>query len=255
MNIALEYIRYLAKAKGRHGIHSPYVYGIQDKCLTYKLPGDVLKQREQFFFSLNNDNSYIQVSDHGVGSKKLSEKRQIKAILNHSSSKGKYADFLYRISSYFKPQNILEFGTSLGVGSLHLQLGNPNAQLITVEGCEQTSQTARKHLNGIGLYSVQFIHSTFMAYLRSDNIPCFDLIYIDGHHDGEALKEYVKRLLPYSHADTLFILDDIRWSKSMLDAWKFLASSSDFNLSLDYFRMGILVRRPQQAKEHFVLRY
>ena len=255
MNIALEYISHLMKAKRRHGIHSPFVYDIQDVCLKRHIPKEVIKQRDQLFHALASDQTVIQVSDFGAGSKKLSNNRKIKDIFRHSSSHGKYADLLFRLGAYFKPKNILEFGTSLGVGSFHLHFGNPYANITTVEGCAQTSNTARKHLKEIGIQNVQFIHSTFMDYLQYDNIPCFDLIYIDGHHDGEALKEYVNRLLPHSHADTLFILDDIRWSKSMLEAWEFLYSSSDFNLSLDYFRMGILVRRPQQAKEHFLLRY
>jgi predicted O-methyltransferase YrrM len=243
------------KAKRRHGIHSPFVYDIQDVCLKRHIPKEVIKQRDQLFHALASDQTVIQVSDFGAGSKKLSNNRKIKDIFRHSSSHGKYADLLFQFTSYFKPANILEFGTSLGVGSFHLKTGYPNARVITVEGCEHTSKAARKHLNKIGIDDIQFIHSTFNRYIESDNIPCFDLIYIDGHHDGEALKEYVNRLLPHSHADTLFILDDIRWSKSMLEAWEFLYSSSDFNLSLDYFRMGILVRRPQQAKEHFLLRY
>ncbi|MDA9206991.1 class I SAM-dependent methyltransferase, partial [Crocinitomicaceae bacterium] len=57
-----------------------------------------------------------------------------------------------------------------------------------------------------------------------------------------------------THDQTIFILDDIRWSKSMLDSWNNLIKSDAFNLSMDFFRMGVLIKRPQQVKEHFILK-
>ena len=82
----------------------------------------------------------------------------------------------------------------------------------------------------------------------------FDLVFIDGHHDGKALIKYIKDLEGHTHDQTIFILDDIRWSKSMLDSWNNLIKSDAFNLSMDFFRMGILVKRPNQVKEHFTLK-
>jgi hypothetical protein len=57
------------------------------------------------------------------------------------------------------------------------------------------------------------------------------------------------------HNDTLLILDDIRWSKSMLNAWKEVCNSDSFHVSIDLFRMGIITPRSQQTKQHFVFRY
>jgi hypothetical protein len=40
----------------------------------------------------------------------------------------------------------------------------------------------------------------------------------------------------------------------MLDSWNNLIKSDAFNLSMDFFRMGVLIKRPQQVKEHFILK-
>ena len=61
------------------------------------------------------------------------------------------------------------------------------------------------------------------------------------------------RLDSWIHENTVLILDDIRWSDSMLNAWNELRNSEEFNLSMDFFRMGVLMKRPQQRKEHFYL--
>jgi hypothetical protein len=65
----------------------------------------------------------------------------------------------------------------------------------------------------------------------------------------------MEKLEAYSHNDTFFLLDDIRWSNSMFEAWNQLRQSDKFHVSIDLFRMGILVPRKQQQKEHFVLKY
>ena len=52
----------------------------------------------------------------------------------------------------------------------------------------------------------------------------------------------------------LLVLDDIRWSNSMLSAWNALKGNKKYHISMDFFRMGILIKRPQQEKEDFMLK-
>ena len=73
-------------------------------------------------------------------------------------------------------------------------------------------------------------------------------------YDGEALKYYLKLLSNYIHNDTIIVLDDIRWSKSMFNAWNKIKLEKKYHLSMDFFRMAILMKRTQQAKEHFILK-
>ena len=96
--------------------------------------------------------------------------------------------------------------------------------------------------------------STFDYFLENYTGDQFDLVFVDGHHDGEALKKYMSQLEKFTHNDTIFILDDIRWSDSMLDAWKWFVQHPDYHVTMDLFRMGIVLKRPQQVKEHFTIK-
>jgi predicted O-methyltransferase YrrM len=98
------------------------------------------------------------------------------------------------------------------------------------------------------------IHSTFDEYLAQNPKEIFDLVFIDGHHDGEALLRYLDALKNNTHDDTIFILDDIRWSVSMFDAWQKIIADPKCHVTMDFFRMGMVVRRPMQRKEHFVVK-
>jgi predicted O-methyltransferase YrrM len=254
MFLPLEYIKYRWNAKGRHGIHSPFVYAFVDKCLRQKIDDESRTILSDLFDQMRKNDQTIVIQDFGVGSKKLGNERAISAIFSMSSSKGKYGALLYRLARFYAPKNILEFGTSLGVGTTYLTLGSPDSEIQTVEACENTRNVA---LGNLSPYSnVESVHSTFTDFLSTVNASQhYDLIFIDGHHDGAALLDYLERLQAHAHDETLFILDDIRWSDSMKSAWERIVKDDRFHLTLDLFRVGIVMKRAHQEKEHFVIRY
>ncbi len=251
MNIVLEYIKYRLNAKYLHGVHSPFVYDFMKNAMGINIKEQHQKEILQCISNVNSNRKEIIVQDYGAKSKKLKGKRSVREIFKTSSSYGKNALLLYRISNYFKPKRILELGTSIGIGSLHLHLGYPSAHITSVEGCQETFNLAKQNLEPT---NIELINSTFYDYIKSLNEDSFDLIFIDGHHDGEALKYYLKLLSDYIHNDTIIVLDDIRWSKSMFNAWNRIKLEKKYHLSMDFFRMGVLMKRPQQEKEHFILK-
>ena len=251
MNIVLEYIKYRLNAKYLHGVHSPFVYDFMKNAMGINIKEQHQKEILQCISNVNSNKKEIIVQDYGAKSKKLKGKRSVREIFKTSSSYGRNALLLYRISNYFKPKRILELGTSIGIGSLHLHLGYPSAHITSVEGCQETFNLAKQNLEST---NIELMNSTFYDYIKSLNEETFDLIFIDGHHDGEALKYYLKLLSDYIHNDTIIVLDDIRWSKSMFNAWNKIKLEKKYHLSMDFFRMGVLMKRPQQEKEHFILK-
>lgn len=219
-----------------------------------KLNNEEKLKVNELFSELSTSSKSLKIKDFGAGSHKLGNERKVSDIFKTSSSKGKFGRLLFQLMRSYNLKSALEFGTSLGVGAYHLHLGNPKAQITTIEACPETAAFSRNNLND-KTENIRFLESTFSDYLASKEIEQFDLIYVDGHHDGIALLDYMEKLEAYSHNDTFFLLDDIRWSNSMFDAWNILRQSEKFHVSIDLFRMGILIPRKQQQKEHFVLKY
>ncbi len=254
MFLPLEYIKYRWNAKGRHGIHSPFVYDFVDKCLRIKLDNPDEVALNQLFDRLKIDFRQITIQDFGAGSKKLGNERKVSHIFSMSSSKGKYGELLYRLARHYQPKRILEFGTSLGVGTTYLALGAKNTKITTIEACENTRTIALETIDENSFIRSEL--STFDDYLRGLSIDeQFDLIYVDGHHDGDALLQYMEQLQAHAHDETLFILDDIHWSNSMKSAWDRLANDDRFHLSIELFRVGIVSRRSSMEKRKFVIAY
>ena len=254
MNIGFEYIKYRWKAKARHGIHSPFVYDLMDKCLRTPIEKEDSDNLNDLFSAHKIDSRSIKVNDFGVGSKRLSNTRSIPSIFKTSSSRGKYGKLLYQLCRFYKFDQILEFGTSLGVGTCYMQLGNKKAEITTVEACPNTREIALESFKMLEVEHIESVQSTFNEYIQTKPSKKFDLIYIDGHHDGEALLRYMNELELHSHDETVFILDDIRWSNSMYSAWNEIINDSRYHVTLDFFRFGMVIPRKHQLKEHFTLR-
>ena len=255
MNLVLEGIKYRLHAKKRQGIHSPFVYALADRALREKIPEKVNSLLKAFDIEQNLNRQMIDFEDFGAGSKRLGKQRSVREIHRFSSSK-KYSKLLFRLAHFYQPQRILELGTSLGRGTLSLHLAHPTAKIFTLEGCKAVAEIAEKNLKqwAINATNLSVIHAKFHDFLSQSNHQPFDLIYLDGHHDGEALLQYCSMLEPCMHENTLLILDDIRWSASMKRAWMTLVESPNYHVSIDFFRMGLLLKRPMQSKEHFILR-
>jgi predicted O-methyltransferase YrrM len=254
VNIVFEIIKYRWIAKGRHGTHSPFVYAFADECQRIPMDVEVVDGLKAIELTYTSSQEIIEVNDQGVGSHRLSNRRLVKDIYRVSSSKGKFGRLLFQISRYYSPKKMLEFGTSLGVGTYCLAKGNPSAEVISIDACAQTQSVARRMLEGAGIENCTLINATFDHYLSTTKEVSFDLVFIDGHHDGKALLRYLEALKPLTHADTIFILDDIRWSASMFEAWQKIIDDSEYHVTMDFFRMGMMLRRPQQRKEHFVVK-
>ncbi|TEB41008.1 class I SAM-dependent methyltransferase, partial [Flavobacterium circumlabens] len=106
--------------------------------------------------SLLENKNFIEVTDFGAGSKVFkSNTRQIAKIAQTAGISAKRAELLFRVVRYFQPNTILEIGTSLGLATSALALGNPKAKVITLEGCPQTAHVAKKHLNEFNCDNVE----------------------------------------------------------------------------------------------------
>jgi len=256
INLICEYIKYCLIAKRRHGIHSPFVYDFGDKCLNLPVPAYEFNMFKDLKASFLADKTLIDVNDLGAGSKKLKSKRSVQQIARTAGSSDKYGKLLFRLVAHYQPKNVLELGTSLGLGTYLLAAGDANVAVTTVEGCANTYDFARRRFPSSQHHKVMFVNSSFTDFLMglsSDTL--FDLIYIDGDHRSESLFEQLELLAPHTHDESVIVLDDIRWSKDMLRGWKELVKSKDYHLSIDLFKVGILLKRSHQEKEHFVIRY
>jgi predicted O-methyltransferase YrrM len=248
------YWSYLIQSKGRHGVHSPFVYDFVDKCLTTKVDKNFRTTRKKWFQKLSREKELFEISDHGAGSKKMNHLRSVAELAKKASSAGVYGNVLYQICKHYQPKTILEFGTSIGTGVIHMKAGNPSAQIVTIEGCDRILEKAYQQFDYWKLDHVFPICTQFDHFIKLPPIHQYDLVFLDGNHEGSATMRYLNQLENQTHNETVFIMDDIRWSEDMWNTWQQIVADERFHVTIDLGRMGLIWRRKQQVKEHFTIR-
>ncbi len=252
------YLKFLIRSSNQHGIHSPFVYDLATKCFYSKNKGFIseFNKFNTFRNDLRSNNKIIEVTDHGAGSRVFkTNKRPVNAIAKTAGISKKEAKLLIKIVNYFKPKHILELGTSLGLGTYALHLGNPDAKIISLEGCPNTARIAKDEFKKFKADQIEVITGNF-----KDTLPeilkqhRFDMIYFDGNHQKEASLDYFYQALDFIHNKSFFIFDDIHWSKGMEEAWNIIKDHTKVSVSIDLFFWGMVFFRKEQPKQHFNVR-
>jgi predicted O-methyltransferase YrrM len=250
------YLKFLIQSTNQHGIHSPFVFDLATKCFYDKKKYTEYQILEAHRKSLFQNKNFIEVTDFGAGSRVFkSNQRRVCQIAKNAGISQKRANLLFKIVRYFEPKSILEIGTSLGLATMSLFLGNKNAKLTTLEGCPNTILIAKKYIKEYGNQNIHFVTTEFSSYFKTHlNEQKFDLIYFDGNHSQKATLEYFNLLLPTATNNSVWIFDDIHWSEGMENAWDFIKNHPKVRVTIDTFGWGIVFFRAEQAKEHFVVR-
>ncbi len=254
-----QYLSYRLKAKTAHGIHSPFVYDFIETVLkdqrTFYAFDEIKSLREE----LLQDATLINVEDLGAGSLHGSVKqRSIIDIAKNAGRNEKFGKLLFRIVEKYQCKNMLELGTSLGIGTSYIASAAKNGQVITIEGSNEIADKAAETFETLSLNNIRQLKGNFddvLSPILQQNPP-FDLIMIDGNHREEATIKYFNEIMPFIKDDTLLIFDDIHWSRGMHKAWQTIHLDQRVRLSIDLFFFGLIFyRKDFKEKQHFTLKY
>jgi predicted O-methyltransferase YrrM len=251
------YLQFLWNSKNEHAVHSPFVFNLVTKCFYDKESKPEYSALKDYRNSLLENKNTIEVTDFGAGSKVFkSNTRQIAKIAKTAGITRKRAKLLFRIVNYFQPSTILEIGTSLGLATSALALGNPKASITTLEGCPNTLAIAKNQLQLFNCANVNCVETDFLTYLQNCQLKTENcqLIYFDGNHQKQATLDYFDLLLPTATNDAVWIFDDIHWSPEMEEAWNTIKKNPKVTVTIDTFQWGLVFFRHEQPKEHFVIR-
>jgi len=257
--LILQYLVYVIKSKsGRgHGIHSPFVFDFTQKVLSNKSNKPVLKSIDKYIDSIKASNIMLPSSPFGAGSANNSFIQSVRSVISRQAVPKKYGKLLFNLAQWVSARNILELGTSVGVGTMYLASSAPLASVITIEGDETRCQLAIDNLIKLGLFNVNVVQGSFDSELPKvlrDSIS-LDLVFFDGDHSYHATMANFEMCLYKAHEGSVFVFDDIRWSNDMFKAWQQIVSNESVTISIDLFRMGIVFFRKGIIKQHFNIFY
>lgn len=252
------WVNHLVKARTRHAVHSPFVYELIDRVLRADTELPEFEAVERLRDDLLASEQTIRVNDLGAGSRVLDLPiRSVSDIAATALKSPRHARLLYRLARHFDARSVLELGTSFGISTLYLSLGAENGQVTTIEGCPQTYRIAQHHFAHSRRSNITAVLGSFRSRLPEvlQRIERPDLVFIDGHHARQPTLDYFELCLARAHDATVFVLDDIHWSRGMQEAWEEVKRHPRINVTIDLYDLGLAFLRNGQAEEHFKLRY
>ena len=253
------YIAHFFKSKRWDSFHSPFLFSLMTHCCNernvHQSFGAIEKKRKE----LINTEEVIERQDYGAGSVSVPKNRSepISSIARQALSLPFQCRFLYRLADFLKPGSIVEFGTSLGISTAYLAICAGDTSVDTIEGDPEIAKTACKVFESLALQNIRLHNSTFEHFISGGSlgIAKIDLVFLDGHHTGEALMRYYQALKEHIHSKTIIVVDDIYWSADMTRAWEKLRTLPEVTQSVDCFHFGLLLFNPDFLhQENHVIR-
>lgn len=261
IRMAISYLRYyLTASNGKgHGMHSPFVYDFIRNVLNDKRTYYAYEQVEELRKKLLRDDTLLSVNDMGAGSSlHNTHQRKIKDIAAHAAKPAKLGKLLFRMVNYYQPTHIVDIGTSLGITTCYLASGNTHASVFTLEGAAPVAAKAVANFKELGLTNVELQQGNFddMLLPLMNKIPVADLVFFDGNHRKEPTLRYFDICLKKASDHSIFIFDDIHWSREMEQAWKEIQQHPAVTCTINLFFIGIvLFRKEFKEVQHFSIRF
>ncbi len=258
VKLLFQYLYYKLFSKHAEGfrVDTAVIYEFVFHVLNKKSNGNDLERIEKYREEISNNNNFIEITDFGAGSKKLpATTRKIRDIARTGSVNKKFGSFLYRCTKYYKPQYVIELGTSLGISTLYLAAGNPQAKVFSIEGNPKAAKIASENFIKSGFENIKIINEKFDDALP-ELIKKLDnnfLAFVDGNHRKESVLKYFDLLSGKANRQSIVIFDDIRWSSEMFEAWNIIKEKKEVKVSVDLFFMGIVFFSSSGDKQHFVI--
>lgn len=260
LGIVARFLNYRIKAKSRYKIHSPFVFDLINKVFKDDTIYDDFKLLDPFVATLKQNKSLIETTDFGAGAGENEYEIYLKPlnkIVKERSHNVSHLHLLYRIALYFNPEYMLEFGTAAGVSTMYLKKGLPDSRMITMEGCPGLSAVARENFDKLQLQNIEVVNGSFDAILPDilKKFDKLDFVFFDGNHRKKPTLDYFNQCMEKAHENTVFLFDDIHWSKGMEAAWETIKADKRVSLTVDIFWFGLVFFKEGIEKQNFVVKY
>lgn len=257
---ASTYLRYIKSRRTIQYIHSPFLYNLMQVVFDdarSKWPSSFY-EIENLRKQLRNNTERISYEDYGAGGDIQKEKElTVGSIAGKALKQAKYARFLHRLALHTQSVNLVELGTSLGITTSYLAVGNNQAKVISVEADESIQNIAKRNWKALSLTNIKSYRFDLNRswFLLSSEMKQIDLLFVDANHRKEAMIRYYLQSLPFIHDKSVVVFDDICWDEATYEAWNILRNRKEVTLSFDIFQLGVLFFDKNLSKEHYTLKY
>lgn len=250
------YFKHIITARNTKGfgVHSPFIYQFVRFVLYEKYYFYSFTAIENIRKKLKTDKRIIDIQDFGTG---YDRKETIGRIARNSLKSKKYGRLFFRIINYYKFKQVLELGTSLGITTCYLASSSNRINCISLEGSSGIADIAQENFKTLGLNNIRTVVGNIDNTLNVvlNEISELDFVFFDANHQSVAVLNYIEKCLQKTHQNSIFVIDDIHWSKDMETAWEAIKKNPEVTTTIDLFQLGIVFFNKDLSKKHYKMRF
>ncbi len=254
------FLIHFLRVRSKYRIHSPFVYNFYKYVLNDGTQYSDYKEIEKIRKDLLSRARFIKRVDLGARSIEFPYSQRfvrVRDIARKSSVSPRKGQFLYKLVKYYKPRSIIEFGTAFGISTMYMAMGYRNSHIYTLEGCTDTLNISTHNFSRLGLGNIEEMCGNFDDLLLGllGRVNTVDFVFFDGNHRKDATLRYFDECLSHIQNNTIFVFDDIHWSRGMKSAWENVRQHPSVTTSIDLFVLGVVFFRKELSKENFILHF
>jgi hypothetical protein len=246
-------LKHFFSASGPKKVHSPYLYelyrAIKDQNSLSRDQKMIVRNRRR---QLAGNSSALEFDDPGSRGGRVQS--TVAEVFKRTSKPSKQALSIAEIAAYGNEGSILELGTAFGTTTMTIRFANGNRKIVSVEGVTEIASFAKETLGDDN--NTEIIIGRFADVVPdlAKSAEKFGMVFMDGHHSRKPTLDYLETLLPALDEKALVVIDDIYYSKDMFQCWQELLALANFQVKLDFFHFGVLVRNSNLSPEVLKLR-
>lgn len=222
------------------GVHSPFVFNlitkvIEEKCSYYSFL-DIELLRKQLLFK----EEYITYPDQQQKGKRKS--RPIGEIVAREAIRPKLGALLFRLTNYFKSQNILQLGPAMGLSTLYLTSYSTGLHCIALENIPEFAQIAREAFTKLARNPIDLRVGNYKDLLPQalEEMQNVDFVFFNTLYEQQNNLWLFNECVKHVHDHTVFVFEGIDANRKMRDCWQEIRIHPEVVVTLDLFSIGIV---------------
>lgn len=236
-----------------YGVHSPFVFNlitkvIEERCSYYSFY-DIELIRKQLLFR-DDIIAYPDKQQKG----KL-RRRTVGEIVEREAIKPKHGALLFRLANYFKPQSILQLGSSMGLSTLYLTSYASGLKCIALENIPEFAPIARIAYEKGARNPVDLRTGSNKELLPQalEELKQVDFVFFNTLYEQPDNVWLFNECTKYVHDGSLFVFEGIKASRKMREFWKEICACPEVTVTIDLYSMGIVFFNKKLHKRNYIV--
>lgn len=237
------FYRFLRFRKG-FGVHSPFAFNlitnvIDERCAYYAYDRIEIVRRQ-----LLQMGAPLGTTGMSIG----------RATARYGIRKS-HGQLLFRLANYFKPKQIVQVGTGMGLSTLYLTGYSAHVQCISLEEDPARAEWARWCLERMGKRHVRVERGGYESLLPKAlaQFETVDFLFFNAPERATELYGMFEKCVEHIQPDTVLVVEGLRASRAMRDFWERVKAHPATVLTFDLYHVGLVFFNKKMYRKDYIV--